>query len=177
MRKMMYGVCCIEPDCLVLCLHHICMLLACNLLIAVGRARAEYWLLSGRLGKCHSSSAYLSRGYINFYTFLNGPSNKCESEANCPDPSSKFLSVEEKALFFLSFPKQGKNVVSPGPSCSTTWLLVKHYLSLSFTFFLVVHILPWISIKLTGIQRKGQCTFCSFFIWILNGNDLQCYKL
>lgn len=119
MRKMMYGVCYTEPECLFLCLHHICMSGACHLLIAVGRAKAVYWLLRGRLGKCHSSSAYLGMGKITFYTFPNGPSKKCESEANWPDPFSKFLSVEKEALVF-SLPKEGKNMVSPRPSCSAT---------------------------------------------------------
>lgn len=112
MRKMMYGVCYTEPDCLFSCLHHICMWIACNL-IAVGRAKAECWLLRGRLGKCHSSSACLGMGQITFYTFLNDLSNKCESEANWQDPFSKFLSEVRKLYFFVSFPKRGKNMVSP----------------------------------------------------------------
>lgn len=59
LREILCGDCYTEPDCLFLYLHHICMSVACNLLIAAGRARALYQLLRGRLGKWHSSSAYL----------------------------------------------------------------------------------------------------------------------
>lgn len=102
MRKMMYGVCYTEPDCLLSCLHHICMSGACNLIV-VRRAKAECWLLRGRLGKCDSSSACLGMGQITFYTFLNGLRNKCESEANWQYPFSRFYQKRESFIVLSLF--------------------------------------------------------------------------
>lgn len=164
MRKMMYGVCYTEPDCLLSCLHHICMSGACNLIV-VRRAKAECWLLRGRLGKCRSSSACLGMGQITSYTFLNGLRNKCESEANWQYPFSRFYQKRESFIVLSLF--QSGWALDPVAVPPDLW---RSLTCPSVSLF-------WISIKLAGIQRKDQCTFCSFFIWKLNDNDLQCYKL